>query len=218
MVAIDNIWSLSDNSLSGISKSGKELRSFSSNTVRGFENTQNVSQIYKDGDHKPLSLRKQEARSLLRFNFFMSDDEMHEKFNKVKVGKIFNDYALVGIHSDGDSFGNAHIGAHGTSEGWVKYSPRELADCIKEHKKYQGEPILLYACESGKYENGAAQTLSNLLGVSVVAPDAYVYLDFEGNYCVADNDALARSIMEGKTCEKNHWILFDPLRLRPPTT
>ena len=50
------------------------------------------------------------------------------------------------------------------------------------------------------------------MGVNVLAPDQMVYVDFDGRYCLAENDDSYRQILEDMIEETGHWIEFTPSR------
>ncbi|TDV40067.1 hypothetical protein [Actinophytocola oryzae] len=61
-----------------------------------------------------------------------------------------------------------------------RLSAADLAALIRADPNWQGEDIRLLACETGQLENGFAQQLADLLGVTVHAPSDYVGLTANG--------------------------------------
>ncbi|GAA1919171.1 hypothetical protein [Streptantibioticus ferralitis] len=84
--------------------------------------------------------------------------------------------------------GHYDVVAHGTmhntimdTAGGRELSPRELADVIRRRADYEpGTPIRLISCNTGHLDGTFAGQLARDLGVPVVAPDGYAYVDAYG--------------------------------------
>lgn len=82
--------------------------------------------------------------------------------------------------------GKYDIVAHGDFDGVKIFdSPvnaKELAKIILLRNDYNGEPIRLLSCNTGKVVNGScvAQELSDMLDVEVIAPNDYIFTDGKG--------------------------------------
>ena len=89
---------------------------------------------------------------------------------------------------------------------------RFLANRLRESGKYNGGPIRLIACESGKVDDGIAQALANELGVPVLAPTKTVYIDSQGYMVLADNLDEALELMSNaeKAWNSDGWKVFAP--------
>lgn len=61
-------------------------------------------------------------------------------------------------------------------------SPDDLANLIKADGNYHsGMTIKLWACNTGRLDNGFAQQLANSLKTTVIAPDTFVYYPKDGD-------------------------------------
>lgn len=68
---------------------------------------------------------------------------------------------------------------------------------IRADKNYSGGPVRLIACSAGKHENGAAQQLSNILGVEVLAPTDTLYVNGVGEMAIAASMFDASAVFVG---------------------
>ena len=80
------------------------------------------------------------------------------------------------------------------------YTPKELAEILREDPNYHGGDIRLLSCEAGKGDNCAAQLLANELGVKVMAPTETLSVFFDGTI----------DIKNSKTYKKGYWKVFEP--------
>ena len=76
----------------------------------------------------------------------------------------------------------------------------EFAQIIKESKTYHGGNIRLISCNSGTGDGIAAQIVADTLGVSVIAPTEYVFVDSNGKMLVS-SDGIK---------EDGEWKVFYP--------
>ena len=107
-----------------------------------------------------------------RFTFLSRGDELRERLGEIAPLPDCQDY---GIHSDGYSF----TPLQGKSGRTVEVE--ELAIWIRSDKDFDPtKPIRLLACSSGKYDDGAAARLAEILGVEVIAPEGDLYVNFKG--------------------------------------
>ena len=70
-------------------------------------------------------------------------------------------------------------------------TPEEYAERIRNSTTYNGGNIRIISCQSGAKEDGAAQKLSDALGVNVYAPTETVFVSESGKMFLSDNDKLA---------------------------
>ncbi|MBQ9022233.1 MAG: hypothetical protein IJ113_09555 [Eggerthellaceae bacterium] len=126
---------------------------------------------------------------------------MYERTNKIKPIDGFSDYAL---HSDGYSFDRFDEKASQPVDVFT------LAQWIRSDPTYDGGNVRLLACRAGMYEDGAANTLAEVLGVTVRAPDGDLYVNYAGEYNIARSDSEASDIFAGVKMQTCHWIDFAP--------
>ena len=113
-----------------------------------------------------------------------------------------------------DDMGNLMVDglfAHGeTIQGDV--GAKFLAKRVRESGKYNGGPIRLIACESGKLDDGIAQKFADEMGVPVLAPTKIVYTNSQGFMVLADDDFEAAELMHNATEKWNPdgWRVFEP--------
>ncbi len=70
-------------------------------------------------------------------------------------------------------------------------SPRSLANYIRHRADYDGSPIRLLSCDTGKAvdeEYCFAEELSNCLGVEVMAPTDKLYFRKDGSFYIGLNE------------------------------
>ena len=107
---------------------------------------------------------------------------------------------------DKDVEGNLDFVAHGSSKTVKIFNHgkeyevdwREIAKIIKVNKNYyQGKPIKLLSCYTGKNADGFAQNLANKLNTIVYAPKTIIWARPDGSYYIADKrDALKSEYQE----------------------
>ena len=117
-------------------------------------------------------------------------------------------YEDVAVHADPYSFGFVDPE---TGETVQSADARFLANRLRESGKYNGGPIRLIACESGKVDDGIAQALANELGVPVLAPTKTIYIDSQGYMVLADEDAIAQQLIKkaSQKWDPQGWKVFD---------
>ncbi len=92
--------------------------------------------------------------------------------------KTINDTAKIVLPTTRERF---VVISHGNPEGILVNGKMEkaweVAIRIRNSKEFIGghQIVQLYCCETGKYTNGFAQQLADILGVTVKAPDKKVY-------------------------------------------
>lgn len=128
--------------------------------------------------------------------FLNKMDTLHRNASRVKKEEGFDDIVIhstalyfVSKNADGDE---------------VNISSEEFAKIVQAWYKNDVPNIRLIACSSGAFPDGAAQQLSNILGVKVKAPLGPVVVDFDGNMHV--EDAITGVILN----EKSAWRIFEP--------
>lgn len=143
-------------------------------------------------------------------NLFLRDDPLFDRIQKMKPEPGYESYYDVGIHSDGREFIYGHLHKEGDIHPEITISVEMLAKLIKQDSGYAGEPIRLVSCYAGKYADGVAKQLAVQLGVPVRAPNKRVYIDFDGQYRLANSDWENSAIIDGMLRETGRWETFSP--------
>ena len=142
--------------------------------------------------------------------FVHKNDKLAEYAKNIEPIEGFDDFTC---HATPDYFEIDTVG-NGDSKDYVKYSPKEYADIIKNSKSFTGGSIRIISCQAGAKEDGAAQILSDELGVVVRAPTETVSVDQDGRMFISDNDILAEMWFEAEDKstikETGTWIDFIP--------
>lgn len=93
----------------------------------------------------------------------------------------------------------------------IEYSPRELANMIRNSTSYKGKSIRLISCKTGSRNDGFAQQLANEMNVNVLAPTEDIWVNSYGKLFISDNSYLADMWYTGKGVnETGKWRLFKP--------
>lgn len=135
-------------------------------------------------------------------------ERLHKYAETVEPIDGFED---VVIHSDGLLFAWKDLNAETWQEGEIEISAVAFARMLKDDPNYHGGNIRLIACGAGRYDNGAAQMLADLLDVDVFAPIEDALVDKHGKIIVADEEL--DDIPEYKLDEefqKSLWKVFHP--------
>ena len=142
----------------------------------------------------------------LSLRFLSNRDGIYKNMENVPPLEGYED---VAVHADPYSFGFVDPQ---TGETVQSTDARFLANRLRESGKYNGGPIRLIACESGKVDDGIAQALANELGVPVLAPTKTVYIDSQGYMVLADNLDEALELMSNaeKAWNSDGWKVFAP--------
>ena len=69
-----------------------------------------------------------------------------------------------------------HGNALGVRSAGLSLSPEELAELVRVDPRLSGRPLTLFACETGRLDEGFAARLARELGVEVVAPTELAWL------------------------------------------
>lgn len=142
--------------------------------------------------------------------FVHKNDKLAEYAKNIEPIEGFDDFTC---HATPDYFEIDTVG-NGDSKDYVKYSPKEYADIIKNSKSFTGGSIRIISCQAGAKEDGAAQILADELGVIVRAPTETVSVDQDGRMFISDNDILAEMWFEAEDKsmikETGTWIDFIP--------
>jgi hypothetical protein len=94
----------------------------------------------------------------------------------------------VGVHGSPGSVGfQIKNGAAHLPENWHSFDHRQLASPMKANG-WNGEPVRLLSCNTGSLPGGFAQK-ANHLGVSVEAPNDFLWVYPNGKLAVAPFDA-----------------------------
>jgi RHS repeat-associated protein len=125
-----------------------------------------------------------------------------------------------GICKYGDKAGNDEpdkitVGGHGNASGMIDsggnpISPKKLADIVKANPKFDGKkPVLLMSCNTGSEPSGGGdnfgQQLADELGVTVYAPDNYVWYRADGSTTLGD-----KCCCPGLGKDKGNYQRHDP--------
>lgn len=89
----------------------------------------------------------------------------------------------------------------------IMINPRTAAKMIEKLPRYKkGQPIRLLACNAGARGNGFAQNLANKLGVTVYAPNDYLWANSNGNHFIAAKNSSGRP----DCSKKGKFVKFTP--------
>lgn len=133
------------------------------------------------GDSSVLELIKRRGTDPMQHGFscFPEDDVLREYAKRIKPKQGFFD---VSMH------GEPKLICFGTKKG--NMGPSLLAELIKRHPDYNGEKIRLLCCRTGETaflgeeDYCFAEELSNIMGVTVEAPDELLYINHDGTFFV----------------------------------
>ena len=133
------------------------------------------------GDSSILEMIKRRGTDPMQHGFscFPEDDVLREYAKHIKPKEGFFD---VSMH------GEPKMVCFGTKKG--NMGPSLLAELIKKHPDYKGEKIRLLCCRTGETsfleeeDYCFAEELSNILGVTVEAPDELLYINPDGTYFI----------------------------------
>ncbi|NEA55216.1 hypothetical protein G3I60_13920 [Streptomyces sp. SID13666] len=121
---------------------------------------------------------------------FAPGDQLRKYMDRIPHNGSFD----VGIHGSPTSVGyQIKSGAAHLPENWHNFNHRELAALMKANG-WNGEPVRLLSCSTGKVPNGFAQNLANHLGTTVEAPNDFLWVYPNGKIAVAPFDAAGKSI------------------------
>lgn len=105
-----------------------------------------------------------------------------------------NNILKAGVTRIRKNFGDERyiIGAHGSPRSIQLYDikgikPKILSNILANRNDYNGEPIQLMCCSTGKVVSGTcfAQELADLVGVDVYAPPSDLYINAVGKYFIS---------------------------------
>lgn len=117
-----------------------------------------------------------------------------------------SDYETIVCHGSHNC-----IYLYGNNDEEFEYSASEFANMIINSSSYTGKPIRLMSCNTGSLENGFAQQLANIMGVTVLAPTEAIWVNSYGEIFISDYDVLAQMWYEGKNVnETGNWRKFFP--------
>lgn len=144
--------------------------------------------------------------------FVNNKEKLYKYAENVQPIDGFEDFTC---HATADDF-YIDTKGKGFESDFVKLSPEEYAQAIKNSRTYKGGNIRILSCQAGAKPDGAAQRLANALNVAVYAPTEVVNIDENGNIFVSDNDILAELWYNAtaeereKFTETGKWVLFEP--------
>ncbi|MEF9905653.1 putative T7SS-secreted protein [Streptomyces sp. P9-A2] len=121
---------------------------------------------------------------------FKPGDPLLRSMNRIKKQGTYD----VGIHGSPTSVGyQIKDGAAHLAENWHSFNHREIASLMRAHG-WNGEPVRLLSCQTGVKPDGFAQNLANNLGVTVEAPNDFLWVYPHGKTAVAPFDDAGKSI------------------------
>ena len=124
--------------------------------------------------------------------FVNKNDKLYEYGKKIKPIKGYED-----VVTHGDKIGFIFKDADGKESN---VSVVEFANILRKSKLYHGGDIRLIACEAGADDSIVAQALADELGVNILAPSNFVFVDWDGNMTIGPD----RFTNNGK------WIIIHP--------
>lgn len=163
--------------------------------------------VLENSEEKSYNANGTDGIDSLSLRFMSNRDRTYKNLQNVPPLDGFED---VACHADPNHFGFVDPETGESVQGDVGAS--FLARRIKESGKYNGGPIRLIACESGKLDDGIAQQFANEMGVRVLAPTKIVYTNSQGYMVLADDDFEAAELMRNATEKWNPdgWRVFEP--------
>ncbi|MFE9253425.1 hypothetical protein ACFYMP_31585, partial [Streptomyces sp. NPDC007088] len=121
---------------------------------------------------------------------FRPGDTLLKSMNRIKSTGKFD----IGIHGSPTSVGyQIKEGAAHLGENWHHFDHREIASLMRAHG-WNGEPVRLLSCQTGMKADGFAQNLSNALGVTVEAPNDFLWVWPHGRTAVAPFNSAGSGI------------------------
>ncbi len=88
-------------------------------------------------------------------------------------------------------------------------SPEELAAVVRADPALAGKPVTLFACETGRLDDGFAARLARELGVEVVAPTELAWLAPDGTMYTTSGRLLDDGWLQ-TVPHDGHWRRFPP--------
>ncbi|MGI5505012.1 scabin-related ADP-ribosyltransferase [Lentzea sp. CA-135723] len=85
-----------------------------------------------------------------------------------------------------------HSNAHNARVGNYPLTPRDVADIIRANPDYNGDPITLVGCDTGRRDDGFAAQLARELNAPVTAPNTDAWVDYNGNLFATRSDDNGR--------------------------
>jgi SPP1 gp7 family putative phage head morphogenesis protein len=164
-------------------------------SAKALENSKNQIYNASETDIERLSLR-----------FLSNRDRTYKNLQNVPT---LDGYEDIACHADPHEFGFVDPK---TDETVQKVGAKFLANRVRDSGKYNGGPIRLIACESGKLDDGIAQQFANEMGVTVLAPSKIVYTNSQGFMVLADDDFEAIKLLRNAKEKWNSegWRTFKP--------
>ncbi len=94
--------------------------------------------------------------------------------------------------NDIDPNGMLDVTGHGNSNlvkwGKIPVDAKRAAEIIKRDPQYRGQPIRLLSCSTGSRPDGFAQQLANQLGVTVLAPNDFLWPYPDGRFTIGPGE------------------------------
>lgn len=121
----------------------------------------------------------------------------------------------ISKRKDVDPGGKFDLIAHGTANEMevehngnkIMINSRTAARMIKSMPGYkEGQPIRLLACNAGARGTGFAQNLANKLGVTVYAPNNYLWAKSDGTHFIAAKNGAGKPDYS----KKGKFVKFTP--------
>lgn len=156
----------------------------SAGSVKGIDNSAKGAIL--EGGYNPEDIKKaitQESTNFVTKDINNPESLYGELIDKVPAQKGFYDIKCHGSPDSVKIFDSV-------------IDADELAKIIIMRKDYNNQPIRLLSCETGKGNNCIAQKLSDLLGVSVLAPTEVIWAKSSGDYEVGTDKGKQNGMMK----------------------
>ena len=144
--------------------------------------------------------------------FVNKNERLFKNASKITKLPEWEDFTC---HATPDYFEIDLVGL-GAPEDYIKLTPKEYAQRIRNSTAYKGVKIRIISRQAGAKENGAAHQLADELGVDVLAPTETVNVDEDGRIFLSNNDVLAEMWYTATEAEKHMfhetgvWVVFSP--------
>lgn len=104
-----------------------------------------------------------------------------------------------------------HGSSNDTRVGDTKLTPKDLADIIRSSGDWDGQPVRLVSCQTGRNSDGFAAQLAQELGVDVVAPTKDAWVDDMGNvFASSTHFDVTRGDFAPGWPPNGEWVTYKP--------
>ncbi|GAA3028468.1 scabin-related ADP-ribosyltransferase [Actinokineospora globicatena] len=132
-------------------------------------------------------------------NAFQRREHHNDLSTAERVPKIPGQF-VVDLHGSADS----------VRVGDAALSPRDLATIIRANPDYDGGPVTLLGCDTGKRPDGFAARLARELGAPVTAPTRDAWVDNNGNVFASSTTRTERGNHAPTWPPNGEWQTFSP--------